>query len=508
MGRYFDSDVSYHEDWNDSDDFLEHSGIVGMKWGQRRYQNQDGTWTEVGKQRRRRLTYGQKRKLKKRLKKARAVAAENRKKQQNKERILREGTAKEAYAIRDQLTDAEKQQLINRLNWDATLKNASTAERDRKIKKLVNAATTVATVSGAVYNTANNINNLKRLIDGNELNTNNQERKKSVSHSEGSDDYVQHYGVQGMHWGIRRYQNYDGTLIQTPEARYARYKKGKLKSYSKAPKIGMSAFISQRDNSYENYMQFYNADGDPVAYTESRRGQYIIPNIEKHNHISDEELASINPKYGETGTTSNCACCSSAIEMRKMGYNVHAGRMQDGVADGGIDWYFEGETRNEPNSVGEMAESWKKAGPNAHGILTVRCKDENNGQEWGHAMCWENDEKGNTTILDGQVNKRMDLATAVKDLNIQDHNLVSYDMTNAKPNLANMTEDHIYESEINTTRDKAREVIDPSIVSATSRSLQYQNLGSGERSRHMAEEKAQYDKRFGERYTRQTGRPW
>ena len=30
-----------------------HWGIPGMKWGQRRYQNEDGTWTSAGKARRR-----------------------------------------------------------------------------------------------------------------------------------------------------------------------------------------------------------------------------------------------------------------------------------------------------------------------------------------------------------------------------------------------------------------------------------------------------------------------
>lgn len=32
-------------------DYLEHHGIKGMKWGIRRFQNKDGSLTELGKQR-------------------------------------------------------------------------------------------------------------------------------------------------------------------------------------------------------------------------------------------------------------------------------------------------------------------------------------------------------------------------------------------------------------------------------------------------------------------------
>ena len=38
-----------------------------------------------------------------------------------------------------------------------------------------------------------------------------------------NDDYLMHYGVQGMKWGIRRYVNYDGTLTAEGRKKYGTY---------------------------------------------------------------------------------------------------------------------------------------------------------------------------------------------------------------------------------------------------------------------------------------------
>lgn len=42
------------------------------------------------------------------------------------------------------------------------------------------------------------------------------------------EDYLMHHGVKGMKWGVRRYQNKDGSLTSAGETRLAKYKQKEI----------------------------------------------------------------------------------------------------------------------------------------------------------------------------------------------------------------------------------------------------------------------------------------
>lgn len=130
------------------DNELCHFGIKGMKWGRRRYQNEDGSLTDEG---RRHYGYRLKRSInnirearrkkvlaKKRakaLEKARKARVEKKAHEEAKKKAIETGNATEVLKYKNELSTKEKQDIYNRLQADENLAKISDNEIRRKAEE-------------------------------------------------------------------------------------------------------------------------------------------------------------------------------------------------------------------------------------------------------------------------------------------------------------------------------------------------------------------------------------
>lgn len=152
------------------EEYLAHHGVIGQKWGVRRYQNYDGSLTALGRKHRGLGEKGSKamktvqKAIKKRRAEKRAIREEARK--ESRARALELETERQAqrhqklkeeirrnprnmYKYRDQLTKEEANELIDQIEWDRKMADIRFDEYKRfnsRAKEVANTVTTAATI--------------------------------------------------------------------------------------------------------------------------------------------------------------------------------------------------------------------------------------------------------------------------------------------------------------------------------------------------------------------------
>lgn len=156
---------------------LTHHGILGMKWGRRRYQNKDGSLTAAGKKR-----YGDGDESKKESDKEAYEAA--------KQKALKSGSAAEVLKYKGDLTKQEMDSAIQRIRWEQDMNNLASKDVEngqQKVDKIIKGLNkgTEAVTSGfkayntvaAVYNAFNGNKKMLPRIDVDNINKGNRKER-------------------------------------------------------------------------------------------------------------------------------------------------------------------------------------------------------------------------------------------------------------------------------------------------------------------------------------------
>ena len=90
-------------------------------------------------------------------------------------------------------------------------------------------------------------------------------------------NYISHHGTKGMKWGVRRYQNKDGSLTPAGKKRYASELDDKKAAYKSAKDARLTARVNKKiagDRYADSYNRAYNYSArNPISQVTKKSGR-------------------------------------------------------------------------------------------------------------------------------------------------------------------------------------------------------------------------------------------